>query len=167
MIADRKHATVAINKTFHHRPTVTVNTTKTDRADYVLDRQAGFLMRLAGQRHAVIFQSLAPLDLTPTQFSAVIRLLDLGECSQNELGRQTAMDVATIKGVVDRLRKRGLVEVRPDPADKRRSLISLAAAARALEDKLHAAGHRITEETLRPLTASEQRAFLALLSKLT
>ena len=76
---------------------------------YVLDDQIGYLLRLANQRHTLIFQEQAVLELTPTQFSAMVRLLDEGECSQNELGRRTAMDVATVKGVVDRLRAKGLV----------------------------------------------------------
>ena len=141
--------------------------TKKPDAEYVLENQAGYMMRVAGQRHAVIFQSLAPLNLTPTQFSVVIKLLQLGECSQNELGRKTAMDVATIKGVVDRLRSRSLVEVKPDPEDKRRSLIALTEDARSLEDILYDAGRKITEETLRPLSPSERNTFLTLLAKLS
>ena len=88
---------------------MTLGKVKKSESSYVLENQAGYMMRVAGQRHAAIFQSLAPLNLTPTQFSVVIKLLQLGECSQNELGRKTAMDVATIKGVVDRLRSRDLV----------------------------------------------------------
>ena len=142
---------------------------KTNRPDagYILEDQAGYMMRVAGQRHAVIFQSLAPLNLTPTQFSVVIKLLQLGECSQNELGRKTAMDVATIKGVVDRLRSRNLVEVKPDPADKRRSLIALTEDVKSLADTFYDAGRKITEETLRPLNSSERKTFLALLAKLS
>ena len=101
------------------------------------------------------------------QFSVVVKLLQLGECSQNELGRKTAMDVATIKGVVERLRSRNLVVVKPDPADKRRSLIALTEAAKSLADTLHEAGHQITEETLRPLNSSERETFLKLLAKLS
>ena len=134
---------------------------------YILEDQVGYMLRVAGQRHAVIFQALAPLELTPTQFSAVVKLLQLGECSQNELGRQTAMDVATIKGVVDRLRSRNLVEVKPDPVDKRRSLIVLTDAPKALTDTIYKTGHQITDETLRPLSAAERRTFLKLLAKLS
>ncbi len=134
---------------------------------YTLEDQVGYMMRVAGQRHAVIFQSLAPLNLTPTQFSVVVKLFELGECSQNELGRKTAMDVATVKGVVDRLRSRNLVEVKPDPADRRRSLIALTEYTKPLANTLYEAGHRITEETLRPLSASERETFLKLLAKLS
>ena len=141
-------------------------TIKKPSKPYVLEDQAGYMMRVAGQRHATIFQSLAPLNLTPPQFSVLVKLFQLGECSQNELGRKTAMDVATIKGVVDRLRSRDLVEAKSDPEDKRRSLIALTDQGRSLKDTLHEAGHKITEDTLRPLTAAERRTFLALLAKL-
>ena len=134
---------------------------------YILEDQVGYMLRVAGQRHAVIFQALAPLELTPTQFSVVVKLLQLGECSQNELGRQTAMDVATIKGVVDRLRSRNLVEVKPDPVDKRRSLIALTDTPKVLADEIYKAGRQITEETLRPLSAVERKTFLKLLAKLS
>lgn len=137
------------------------------RERYVLDDQIGYLLRLASQRHAVIFQENAPLGLTPTQFAAMVRLAEIGECSQNELGRRTAMDVATIKGVVDRLRAKGLVQVRSDPGDKRRALISIAEEHRALVPSLHAAGLEISRQTLAPLTAAEQATLLRLIRKLT
>ncbi len=133
---------------------------------YVLDKQVGYLLRLAGQRHATIFQNNTILDLTPTQFSAMVRLAASGECSQNELGRRTAMDVATIKGVVDRLRAKGLVDLAPDPKDKRRSLISIADDYKSIESRLHDIGRTITRETLEPLSEDEQATFLRLLKKL-
>ncbi|KAB2885753.1 MAG: winged helix-turn-helix transcriptional regulator [Albidovulum sp.] len=134
---------------------------------YTLDAQIGYLLRLANQRHALIFQELSVLDLTPTQFSAMVRLLDEGECSQNELGRRTAMDVATIKGVVDRLRSKGLVTLNPDPNDRRRTTISAAGSGEELRATLHHMGRTITERTLAPLTRAERKTLLRLLSKLT
>ncbi len=133
---------------------------------YVLDAQIGYLLRLANQRHALIFQEHSILDLTPTQFSAMVRLLDEGECSQNELGRRTAMDVATVKGVVDRLRAKGLVRLRPDPTDRRRTTISILPPHEPLRAQLHAVGRRITQQTLAPLTAAERRTLLRLLAKI-
>lgn len=134
--------------------------------DYKLEDQVGFLLRIAGQRHAAIFQNLAPHGLTPTQFAALVRLLEMGECSQNELGRRTAMDVATIKGVADRLRAKGFVEMRPDLVDRRRAVLSVAPDHEDLVETLHDAGRRISEETLKPLSASEARTLLRLLRKI-
>jgi len=103
---------------------------------YNLEQQIGYLLRLAYQRHSVIFQHHMLLDLTPTQFSALVRINEEGSCSQNLLGRKISVDVATIKGVVDRLNKRGLIDLRPDPEDRRRTLISLKPKTKNMMDEL-------------------------------
>lgn len=134
---------------------------------YDLDSQVGFLLRLASQRHAAIFQKHAIDQLTPTQFSTLIRLADRGEVSQNQLGRTCSMDVATVKGVVDRLKGKGLVNSRPDQNDKRRSIISLTPKGMSLITALEQSGRLITDETLSPLTASERRSLTNLLRKIS
>lgn len=136
-------------------------------AGYVLDDQVGYLLRLASQRHAGIFQAMTLDGMTATQFAALVRLGEKGEASQNALGRLAAMDVATIKGVADRLRQKGLIEVVPDPGDKRRMLISLSEDGRAMLERMTDIGREITEATLAPLSAAERAQFLALLRKLT
>ncbi len=82
---------------------------------YILDEQIGFILRQVWQRHATIFARDIGINLTPTQWAALAKLTETGPCSQNQLGRLTAMDVATIKGVIDRLTARGLTETSPDP----------------------------------------------------
>ena len=134
---------------------------------YRLDAQVGYLLRLANQRHTMIFQDRAILGLTPAQFSTLVRLADTGPCSQNRLGRLVAVDVATIKGVVDRLRMKGLVELAKDPTDRRRTLISLSPAGREAIAGLHAMGREVTTETLAPLPPGERGRFLDFLRKLT
>ena len=69
---------------------------------YSLKAQVGFNLRRANQRHVAIFARHVD-GLTPTQFAALAKLHELGSLSQNKLGRLTAMDSATIKGVVERL----------------------------------------------------------------
>lgn len=134
--------------------------------DYRLEDQVGFHLRRAGQRHAAIFAARMVDDLTPTQWAALVKLAELGALSQNLLGRETAMDAATIKGVVDRLLKRGLLTAVPDPGDGRRTLISLSPAGRAAVGKALGAAAAITAETLEPLSPAEQRTFLCLLKRL-
>lgn len=134
--------------------------------DYILDRQIGFILRQVTQRHLALFTEMMSDDLTPTQFSAIVRLREHGSCSQNRLGRLTAMDGATIKGVIDRLTRRGVTETRPDPADARLLIVSLTGAGRALADRAIPCGARISEATLAPLSLPEQGQFLALLDKL-
>ena len=91
-----------------------------DGPDYVLDVQVGHLLRRAHQRHAAIFQAMMGDDqLTPLQFAALMKLADVGETSQNQLGRLTAMDAATMQGVIKRLIVRGLLERRRFPVRPR------------------------------------------------
>jgi len=133
---------------------------------YRLEEQVGFLLRVANQRHAAIFQAMAPDGLTRTQYAALVQLAERGDCSQNELGRRTAMDVATVKGVVDRLKAKGMVRATPDPADRRRTVLSIAPAYRAEMSRLFADGHAITEATLAPLSEAEAATLVALLRRI-
>ena len=133
---------------------------------YALDEQVGFALRLAHQRHTAIFAARMIGDLTPRQFATLARLHAQGPLSQNHLGRLTAMDVATIKGVADRLVARGLVAAAPDPADARRRVLALTDAGRALIEAALPVAAGITAETLAPLDANECATLLALLAKL-
>lgn len=141
--------------------------TKTSPAPaYVLDAQVGFLLRQVMQRHTIIFGARMGEDLTATQWAALAKLAEKGPCSQNLLGRHTAMDAATIKGVVDRLVKRGLVETRPDPEDGRRLVVALTTTGAALTQKSIPAALDITEQTLAPLDAEERAQLVSLLERL-
>ena len=133
---------------------------------YVLEGQVGFILRQASQRHATLFAAGMGADTTPMQWAALAKLYEVGPTSQNLLGRLTAMDVATIKGVVDRLMKRGLVGSTTDDTDARRRLLTLSDAGRAFVEANVAAAHAVTRETLAPLTEREQEMFVALLEKL-
>jgi DNA-binding MarR family transcriptional regulator len=139
---------------------------KPSRPSYILDEQIGFILRLVWQRHATIFAREIGNNLTSAQWAALAKLTETGPCSQNQLGRLTAMDVATIKGVIDRLTARGLTETSADPEDGRRLLVSLTRAGQQMVEKAAPAALAITRETLAPLDAKERETLVALLSKL-
>lgn len=151
--------------------------------DYRLEAQVGFLLRKAHQAATEVFQSQAGrYQVTPTQFSTLIRLddaarlsrsdvgklsrNDVGELSQGDLGELTAMDPATLLGVIQRLAKRGLLAVRADPCDGRRRLVRLTAEGRALARTLRGIGARISELTLEGFSDAERRELLRLLARL-
>jgi len=133
---------------------------------YVLEDQIGFILRRVNQRHTGIFADHIGATLTTTQFATLAKLFHMGSCTQNLLGRHTAMDAATIKGVVDRLTKRGLTRTWPDPRDRRRMLVSLTDAGEAVVTDTLPRAREISERTLRPLSAQDRKTFLRLLEKL-
>jgi DNA-binding MarR family transcriptional regulator len=139
---------------------------KPSRPIYILDEQIGFILRQVWQRHAAIFARDIGINLTPPQWAALSKLNETGPCSQNQLGRLTAMDVATIKGVIDRLTARGLTETSPDPEDGRRLLVSLTRAGLQMAEKAAQSALAISKETLAPLDAKERETLFALLNKL-
>src|ERR1700675_1491755 len=83
---------------------------------YRIEEQVGYLLRRAHQRASAIFQmTVGDPNITPTQYSSMVKLNEYTELSQNLLGRLVGMDKATMQGVVRRLKERRLVESRPDP----------------------------------------------------
>jgi DNA-binding MarR family transcriptional regulator len=135
--------------------------------DYVVQDQVGFLLRRANQRHTAIFLDLmAAVELTPTQFTALVKVVELGRVTQNHLGRLAAMDPATIQGVVRRLLERDLVTRSADPLDKRAIVLAPTRLGLALAAEAVAVARRITEATLEPLTAEERTVFISLLQRL-
>jgi MarR family transcriptional regulator, lower aerobic nicotinate degradation pathway regulator len=133
---------------------------------YIMEDQVGFLMRVAMQRHTSIFMSLMVHDLTQTQFAALAKLVEVGTCSQNHLGRLIYLDAATIKGVIDRLRTRKLVSIQDNPSDRRRSMVAATKEGTRIAKEAITTAHRITAETLAPLTPLEQRHVVRILHKM-
>lgn len=138
----------------------------TDEA-YVLEEQVGFVLRRANQRHVAIFaEAIGELGLTPTQFSALVKIRDEGQVAQNRLGRLTSMDPANILGVVQRLVQRGLVDRQPAPDDLRSTLLRLTPAGAALVAAAIPRAREATGRTLHPLTPTKRKELLRLLEKL-
>jgi MarR family transcriptional regulator, lower aerobic nicotinate degradation pathway regulator len=133
---------------------------------YHLDHQIGFLLRRAHQRHTALFAERMGRELTPTQFAAIARLHEFGPSSQNLLGRDIAVDAATIKGVVDRLGARGLVAVAPDQRDQRRVTVSLTPAGEQLAERCIPIALEISDATLAPVAREDRAALLGLLADL-
>ena len=135
---------------------------------YTIEQQVGFLLRRAHQRSAAIFQDLfASSGLTPLQFTSLVKIRDQGRASQNQLGRLTYADPATIMGVINRLVERRLIRKSADPDDKRKSILILTSKGLDLIESLETVARAVSRETLAPLSSSEQKTFLRLLAKLT
>ena len=134
--------------------------------DYVLEENVGFVLRQVTQRHLALFSATMAHDLTPQQFSALLKLSEHGSCSQNQLGRLTAMYNPTIKGVVDRLMRRDLVAARPDQHDARLLMLSLTPAGERVIAEAIPLARQITEATLAPLQPGERETLLSLLNAL-
>lgn len=70
-------------------------------------------------------ESLAPWDITPSQSRALGVLGRHGEVRPSTLAEHLRIAPRSATEVVDDLQARGLVERRPDPADRRATLVAL------------------------------------------
>lgn len=138
----------------------------TGESVYAVEEQIGFLLRAAMQRHTTLFFSRMPDNVTQTQLAVLGKLLEIGSCTQNHLGRLVCLDPVTTMGVVDRLRKRGLVQTTNDPGDRRRRTVSLTDTGLRVTKLAIKIGTEITALTLAPLTLRERQTIARLLKKL-
>lgn len=134
---------------------------------YRFTEQVGHLMRKAYQRHLAIFQENASdPDLTSVQFVTLCALRDNGPSSQAELVKATAIDQATIRGIIERLKARRLIQVTKDVQDGRKVIMSLLPAGEAILDDMYPRAYRISELTVANLNPAERMAFMYLLQKI-
>jgi len=98
---------------------------------------------------AALRRSGAPYELNPTELSRAMLLSSGGTTKR-----------------LDRLESAGLVERRPDPGDRRGTLVRLTRSGKALIDRAVARHVVNEEELLRVLTPGEQRSLDRLLRKL-
>ncbi|WP_244644339.1 MarR family winged helix-turn-helix transcriptional regulator [Azorhizobium oxalatiphilum] len=125
------------------------------------------MLRRTYQRHVAIFQQEASdPNLTTVQFVTLHAIRDHGPSAQSELVRATAVDQGTIRGILDRLKGRGLITLSADPSDRRKVIASLTDAGNRTLDEMVPCALNITELTLANLNAAERVALMFLLRKM-
>lgn len=139
-----------------------------DLQGYDFSQQVGHLLRRAYQRHVAIFQQGIPdSELTAAQFVVLCAVHERVSCSLNDVVRATAIDQGTARGVVDRLKTRGLLDVSHDPADKRKVVIRATPSGEALVAEMIPFAAGITEATFGDMNPAERVAMLFLLQKMS
>jgi DNA-binding MarR family transcriptional regulator len=128
---------------------------------YVFSDQVGYLLRRAYQRHLAIFQANAgDPPLTSVQFSTLCALKDNGPQSQGELVKATSVDQGTIRGIIDRLKVRGLIAFSRDREDARKVIVSITAAGQQVLERMVPHARAVSELTMKPLNPAERMALL-------
>jgi DNA-binding MarR family transcriptional regulator len=119
--------------------------------------QAGF-----AQQHAA---RLEPLGITGRQTAVLIGLAG-DPVSQGELARRLGVDRTTMVALIDDVERRGWVERRTDPSDRRRNVVELTASGRDTLERARRASDEAEQEFLAPLSAADAQAFRRMLRAL-
>lgn len=125
---------------------------------WLITQTAAHAGRLIGDR-------LAALGARGYHYRLLATLDESGPASQATLGRRTGIHVSDIVAAVNELAERAFVERSPDPADRRRNIITITPAGRRHLRRLDRQVTRIQEELLAPLTPDERVQLTRLLAR--
>ncbi|GAA3347958.1 hypothetical protein GCM10020358_64680 [Amorphoplanes nipponensis] len=89
-----------------------------------------------------------------------------GPASQADLGRRTGIHFSDVVAALNELTEAGYVERRPDPADRRRNVVTITARGRTRVAELAARAAAIQDELLAPLSKAERAELVRLLTLL-
>lgn len=129
----------------------------------------GRLFRVSHLADARLSEGIGVHDVQPGWFDLLAALRRSGppyELNPTELIRTTLLSSGGMTKRIDRLEEEGLVERRPDPDDRRGTLIRLTRRGRALTDRALETHVDNEERLLGPLTRAERKQLDALLRKL-
>jgi DNA-binding MarR family transcriptional regulator len=97
------------------------------------------------------------------EFGALSILVEEGPLSQQRLSERQGIDRTTMVAVIDALERRGLVERRRDPHDRRAYSLSATANGRRVPRQASEAAERAEDEFLTPIPARDRRRLKQLL----
>jgi len=129
----------------------------------------GRLLRAADLADAAFADGLAGYELGPGWFDLMAALRRAGspyELNPTQLMRETMISSGGMTKRLDRLTEAGLVRRRPDPDDRRGTLVQLTPRGVALIDAALETHIANEDRVLSSLNASERRSLDALLRKL-
>lgn len=133
----------------------------------ILPDLIGYQLRLA---QIAIFrdfaQSIGAFDITPGLFGAMVIIDTNPGLKQSELAKATQLDRSTVVSVIDNLERRGLVERRSVPTDRRSNALQLTLAGKTLLKKLRPLVAAHEQRLTGNLNAKEQATLVNLLQKI-
>lgn len=124
------------------------------------------LMRAADALSASLHRELSGEEMTPSQFGILEALLHRGELCQGDLAGKVLRSCGSVTAVVDGLERRGLVERRRAPEDKRFVRVALTAKGRKAIAALFPRHVKLVARQFGALTEKEQEQLRALCRKL-
>ena len=96
------------------------------------------------------------------ELAVLLRLDRMGPCSAGALAAGERVTSQAVSAALAGLRRRGLVRVTTDPADRRRSVVGISDAGRdTLDSRERQLGDRLTEVVAASFTAAELRTLRA------
>lgn len=124
------------------------------------------LTQTAAHAHRLVGDGFAAVGARGYHLRLLHSLATEGPASQADLGRRTLIHLSDLVGTLNELEAGGFVARSPDPADRRRNVITITEAGRSRARELEVRAARVQEELLEPLSPAERAELVALLRRL-
>ncbi|MGW2237492.1 MarR family winged helix-turn-helix transcriptional regulator [Streptomyces sp. NPDC001759] len=137
---------------------------QTQRPDTLTLEVVELIGDVVARYHADFDEAAAQHALTGAQ-ARLLSLLSLEPLPMRKLAQKLKCEPSNVTGIVDRLESRGLVERRPDPADRRVKLAAATKEGRRVARELRD-GLRFAREPLAGLSDAERLSLRDLLKRM-
>jgi MarR family transcriptional regulator, lower aerobic nicotinate degradation pathway regulator len=124
------------------------------------------LNQAASHAARLLSEGFAAHELRGYHYRLLATLTEEGPASQADLGRRCGIDRSDVVAAINDLAGRGLVVRAPDPADRRRNVISVTDAGVEEARRMGATVDRVQRDLLAPLSATEREQLRRLLTRL-
>ena len=132
-----------------------------------LSTSASWLLNQTASHAApLLSEGFAAHHLRGYHYRLLASLAEEGPASQADLGRRCGIDRSDVVAAINDLAGRGLVVRAPDPADRRRNVISATDAGADEARRMGATLERVQADLLAPLSATEREQLTRLLTRL-
>ena len=123
------------------------------------------IKKLALEFDKIANPSLAPYDLTPTQFKILKYLYDHDNVIGVDIQNAFSMTNPTVTGILQNMESGGWIERVPNPNDSRSKIIKVTKKALTKKEDLYKLGDNLEKSFAKDLSKEEQKELLILLNK--
>lgn len=112
-------------------------------------------------------QLLARIDLTPTQMDALTAIQRLGtDTRPKRIAEQLLVTRGNVTGLLERLRRRGLIRAFPHPEDGRARIVRLTPAGAALLERAQPLARAFIQAQTEPFSKEELESTRAVMTRM-
>jgi MarR family transcriptional regulator, transcriptional regulator for hemolysin len=130
-------------------------------------RNCGFLLKEVTRRYTLRFEIRArEISLTLQQAKVLTRLEKNEGVSQARLAELAEVDAMTMVRILDRMEADGLLERRPDPADRRARCLYLTAKAKPFLDEVWRLSDEVRAELFAGIPKPDRDLFMNVLERM-
>lgn len=124
------------------------------------------IFRVARAHRIAAGRLLREIGLYPGQEIMLGHLADHGETRQSGLVAALGLDASTVTKMLQRLERTGLVDRRPDAADRRASVVAITDKGKDLLGRIEDSWRRLDALTCEGFTEADRRELAAVLARL-